>query len=880
IVQWDPLEDVDNYKVYFSRDVYNSFPQGWDHISTKNESWIHEDVLNSNESYYYIVRGVSNEIEGRISETGLCVRLNLSSEDGSLHYISIPDGFNNLEEPTASDIVEHIEGDLQTSNYLQRVVKWDYTVRTYTETYSYDGIGGSWGGTDFLLEPEATIGLALKNNLTWYVNAVESEITLDFVHDPDEGSLHYISVPYTMGDLNRRGELTASDIVLDIEGDLESSVYMDRVVKWDSSGRGYTEIYAYDGFGESWIGNDFIVEPDAAVGLMLKNNLTWTPTLMDFEPPTVRSTEIEENIVIEFSKDMNHTSVESNLLSNNLNFTTNWINNHTLEIIPDEPLEPEIEYNLEIGNRSKCICGNYLDGNSNGTSYQTQDDDYVLNFVAATYPTIEHDSPTRWHTHDPIELSANISDDEGLDKAYINYTQVNGIQHNVSLDIDNSNISIPAQNESGTFSYYYYAVDENGLTNKSEVYTIDVLDLTTPTIEYVSDEGSILPIEGNLTIKFSKPMNFSSIQNGLNITPYLGYDNNMVTDNKVEINITSASPGEEYFINLDSNIIKDKNGIHLDSDYNLSFRIETHPEIIYEQEIDSIYKSSNHTFSIECIDEIGIKRASIEYANPNGDNFSEELSYNGDSWTIIIPRQNSTGQLDYRFIVEDYSGLISTSNNYSITILNPTEVYFENITGETDESIEFGVEIINPVGVREAEVHYSENGVEKKEDLILTEGNAGNGLWTTDLDIDSEGEYDYSLVITDLDGETVIEHSSNNIVVQESRSILANPLLYILLIAVIGAAVGGILYNRKNIVENISEEEKDISKKPIEESNDENEDTEQQTTCSICFGDIEENIHICECGKAYHKSCITAIGECPICGNDNLTEEGVNNDGE
>ncbi|MFW6038666.1 MAG: RING finger protein, partial [Candidatus Saliniplasma sp.] len=493
-----------------------------------------------------------------------------------------------------------------------------------------------------------------------------------------------------------------------------------------------------------------------------------------------------------------------------------------------------------------------------------------------TYPMIEHDSPETWHIRDDIELSANITDDEGLENAYINYTQVDGIQHNVSLDIDNSTISIPAQNQTGTFSYYYWAVDESGLSNRSETFSIELLDLDDPYVMNVSQDSDVLSIYGNFTLEFSKPMNGTSVEDGLVITPDLNYDLTQIDEYRFEVNIT-AVPNQQYSINLDSQVAEDELGINLDSDFNTTFNTETSPDIVYEQEVFSIHKDSNISFSVECIDDFGVDNVQIEGTGPNGYTFAENLSDTGETWNIVLPRPNRTGQLDYRFIAEDSSGLLTYSENYSISILNPTEIRFKNVTGETDESFEFEIEITNPLGISDVELHYKENGMETVEDLTLTEGNAGDGLWTTQLDLDSEGEYEYSVVVTDLDGESVIEHSNKNIAVQESQSIFSNPFLYLLLIIVIAASTGGILYNRRDIGENIHEEET-TSEQTEEESEDETEDTDKNL-CTICFGEIEENIHICECGKKYHRSCINAIGECPICGNDNL-KEGVENGGE
>ncbi|MFO7793229.1 MAG: Ig-like domain-containing protein [Candidatus Saliniplasma sp.] len=833
------------------------------------------------------------------------IELSNRDEERSWNWISLPHHEMDVDgdgEYTALDIVEQIEGDRESSEIINSIARYNrtrpldwsndpYYCSSYFPIMNYTD-GGWETQDDFKIRiGDDALGLNTTANHTWFLSGVENEAKEIHLYDI---SRQYISVPYTYHDIAKNKKIDTFDIVKDIEGNLSSSDKIQMVFDWDFDSQGYTNYTSYSGFTERWHG-ELTFQPGDVFGFHVLKNFAWTPTLFNHQPPTVKNIEqntshisLDSNLTIEFTETMNTTSVTSNIYSDSFDFTTYWINDRILEIIPDDPFEPETEYTLQISNQAKDIYGNHLDGDSNGIAEQTSEDDYTLNFISATYPTIEHDPPSRWHIDDDIELSAEIEDDTGLKDTYINYTQTDGSNHNVSLDTDDTNISIPAQNQSGTFSYYYWAVDEDGLGTKSNIYTLEILDLSTPEIENTSFENATVPINGNLTVEFSKPMNQTSIKNSIDITPDVDFVLEFRDEYSMEINITDASPETEYTLTVYSDIAEDIHGVRFDSDKTIDFTSESPPEIFFDQELDTVYKSSNISISANITDEFGVENVFLEYTGPTGITDVEHLSNEGINWTGTIPRQNRTGQLTYRFIAVDQSGLTTESEDHSIDILDPTEVWFDNITGETEDPLEFEVEITNPVGIREVELYYEENGQETREELMLTEGNAGDGTWSTQIDIDSEGEYEYSIVITDLDGETSVKNSPNSIVVDESSSLFSNIFLYILPLLAIAAAVGGILYYKRGNDEDTFEEE-DIDGKSTETASvlhehgheEERSKDNDEDLCTICFGKIQENVHTCSgCGKRYHRTCITALGECPICGDKSIVEKGVDDDGK
>jgi len=267
ILNWDDVGAAE-YNLYYSEDQYADFGD-WEELATVEGSFhTHEGVLGGEN--YYFVRSTDGEVEGEPSEIAFCVERNFE-DTGTIHYVSIPMGLDATGdgELRASDIVISIEGDLMTNDHISEVVKWDHLSRGHDEIYYFDDDVDEWKD-DFVIESGDGIGLYVENEFTWHINAtdVEHEVTYG-----DERPRHYTSIPYTLADQTGNGELRASDLVMMIEGDLESSDYIFDVVKWDASVSGYNERYYYDALAEEWT-DDFVIEPGDGIGLAVQNEFT------------------------------------------------------------------------------------------------------------------------------------------------------------------------------------------------------------------------------------------------------------------------------------------------------------------------------------------------------------------------------------------------------------------------------------------------------------------------------------------------------------------------------------------------------------------------------------------------------------------------------
>ncbi|MFW6144500.1 MAG: M28 family peptidase, partial [Candidatus Natronoplasma sp.] len=178
IVKWDDV-GAEQYNVYYSEDRYADFGT-WQELETVSDTQYTHAGAHGGENYY-IVRATDGTQESENSSMAFCVEKYFEAERPR-HYISIPMGFEDRTgdgELGASDIVKSIEGDLETSESISDVVRWDPQVTGYGDRYYHDGLSGDWTD-DFSIEPGDGIGLSVKNSFTWHINATDTEHEISF----------------------------------------------------------------------------------------------------------------------------------------------------------------------------------------------------------------------------------------------------------------------------------------------------------------------------------------------------------------------------------------------------------------------------------------------------------------------------------------------------------------------------------------------------------------------------------------------------------------------------------------------------------------------------------------------------------------------------
>ncbi len=875
VLDWSKIEDADGYRVYHTNELYGDFPSGWDSANVNDTGWRHEDALLTGDSYYYIVRAVKNGVEGNMTPMGFCVARDFVDDaDRRLHYVSIPGKLNDLDTIWASDIVEDIEGSMETADNIEEVVRWNHSEGSYNEQFYYVGFPTfRWtGGEDFLIQPGDGIGIFVQTNadFTWHICGVDVGFSMHFVDDADE-RLHYISLPYTFHSHQGYEQLIASDIVIDIEGHTGdgSDRYIERVVKWDHSTGKYTEELYYEypsGYG--WTGGtDFVIEPGDGIGIVLQEgaDFTWTPTLMDLIPPTVIDhspnttlVPVKTNISLMFSRDMNRTSVEDALELPDTGIVLKWSeDDRTLTVSPQHPLIPGSKHVLTIASSATDIRRNRLDGNGDGIP----GGDFVYSFTVELPPNIEHSPPVRWHMQDDITIEAEVTDDIELESVTLEYHYEESTD-NISMEYvgnDTFTITLPASETETMLNYTIWATDSSGLV-ASEDHTVPILNLTAPLVQNIWQEHEVMPVNGILQLEFSKPMD-PDIYPAITLEPEADFELFWVDTDHLKIQFYNLTEQTEYTVHLDAGLTTDAYGIYLEDNLSYAFTSQGHPTIGLSH-IEESSKCSELIIEAKILSDMEISEVTLYYNDTYGEEHQVQANHSeGNNWTATISRQERTGEIHYMFEAIDVIGVIGHSEIHSTLITNPTVIHpYQDIEAEMATPFEFVVRITNPTGVRKVILHYNDG---ESTELSLKDGDPADGNWSTSLIIDDE-TFEYQTEIIDWDGESIVlPDVPISMDVGEQQTIAFGNHLWFIILAAIVCAGGatGILWKKKT-KEAIPEDTKEVVQEKSEEEQFNN------TPCTVCFGNIDNTPYQCSCGNIYHENCIHELGECPICGKD------------
>lgn len=221
------------------------------------------------------------------------------------------------------------------------------------------------------------------------------------------------------------------------------------------------------------------------------------------------------------------------------------------------------------------------------------------------------------------------------------------------------------------------------------------------------------------------------------------------------------------------------------------------------------------------------------------------------SWTSFIPPQERSGVIEYRFQAEYDNGPFFSSETYRLMLNSSIRADFREHRGSTKESMDFRIGLHSPVGIRNAVLHYTENGVPTTKPLMPLYDEPDT--WGLRLELE-EGIYHYHVSVEDLNGDREVIASTEAILIEKKTGLMGAPLYFVLLLMV-WIPIGIIIMKRKPDAKTEIVEE-------IGETRQVNNDT-----CIICFESLGKRAHVCgRCGERYHPSCIKQLGECPGCG--------------
>lgn len=125
-----------------------------------------------------------------------------------------------------------------------------------------------------MLEEEG-IGIMIESDFTWYFNGTIKIVDYSF----DTSGFKFISLSVGIRDYNQDGILSASDIILSIEGYTgeNSNKNIEQILLWNSREQGFSKRYYYD---SRWKGDDFELEVGMGIAFEIRKSFVWTPEVV------------------------------------------------------------------------------------------------------------------------------------------------------------------------------------------------------------------------------------------------------------------------------------------------------------------------------------------------------------------------------------------------------------------------------------------------------------------------------------------------------------------------------------------------------------------------------------------------------------------------
>jgi hypothetical protein len=255
-------------------------------------------------------------------------------------------------------------------------------------------------------------------------------------------------------------------------------------------------------------------------------------------------------------------------------FTTNasWLNwgtlNHTLYGFPT---------NDHVDNYSVKI--NVSDGNGGYDEHY-----FTLMVINVNDPPKIVGAPTTLEViqneDKELDLLPYIRDeDHHLSKLKLsvesNYAKVNGLKiiFNYPVKVTTENVKIKVSDGEDESDAHYVLI------------TVLEKDVTSPTVQKSSPNGSNIEVNANITITFSEPMNYTNLMNAISISPELSGDFSGIDDTIIFNPITDLLHNSTYEVTI-SILATDQAGNALVKPYIWTFKTEVAPLDLLDSDYD------------------------------------------------------------------------------------------------------------------------------------------------------------------------------------------------------------------------------------------------------------------------------------------------------
>ena len=338
------------------------------------------------------------------------------------------------------------------------------------------------------------------------------------------------------------------------------------------------------------------------------------------------------------------------------------------------------KYSFDIPGQSNSGFVSYFIWANDSSDNDNQTIIYQIQIFDVTDPEINHMPISSANISEPINITANVTDDVSVNSVYLNYTGVNGTSYNVSMQKWNGNYSyeIPDQDTVGNVQYFIWANDSDGNDNRTQTYQVQIFDIIDPEINHVSVVSAVIGEAINIIVNVTDDVEVDKIY--LNYTDVEGNNYN-VSMNKYNGNWSYEIAGQddigvvEYFI-----WANDTSGNDNQTLVYQSLIIDVVKPEIEHTPVTSVNVSEANNITAKITDDIEVDSVYLNYTGVDGVNHNVSMSKWNGNWSFDIPGQASAGMIEYFIWCNDTSGNDNRTIEYTIQI---NEVIIPNTTPPT-----------------------------------------------------------------------------------------------------------------------------------------------------------------------------------------------------
>ena len=325
-------------------------------------------------------------------------------------------------------------------------------------------------------------------------------------------------------------------------------------------------------------------------------------------------------------------------------------------------------------------------------------------------PEINHVPVLSANISEIINITANITDNVGVDAVYLNYTDVGGVNHNESMTQWNGNWSydISGQDNIGFLDYFIWCNDTSGNANMTTINSIQINDITDPEIKHAPIASANVFDVINITANITDDVAVNNVF--LNYTGINGTNYN-VSMNQWNDNWSFDIPGQstfgfaDYFIwanDSSDNDIKTPT-------YQIQIFDITDPEINHVP-VTSANVGELIMITVNVTDDVSIDAVYLNYIDIAGNIYIVSMNKYNHNWSYEIAGQNDIGIVSYFILANDTSENENQTQVYQIKINDIVKPEFGLFLVSTldDDTLNVIIEVTDDVAVDSVYFNYTD----------------------------------------------------------------------------------------------------------------------------------------------------------------------------